>query len=267
MNIGHWIGGALGFLSGTGPLGIIAGGVLGGWIYRAMADGEPAGQQFYTDPARDTTTYSDEEQRNGFRFALLVLSAYVIQADGRIMHSEMELMRQFLRRNFGEPAVAEGEEILLRLFDQRKRIIDDRGAAAYNALITDSCQQLRRSISHEGVLQLVELLVEIARIDGQLDPREVDALRQLAGALGCTPRELDALLHLGEDDLEAAYKVFELDPSASDAEVRQAYRRLALKHHPDRVAALGEDVRRAAERKFQELGEAKERIYKARGLK
>ena len=52
-----------------------------------------------------------------------------------------------------------------------------------------------------------------------------------------------------------------------DDEVRAAYRRLALKHHPDRVAALGEDVRRAAEEKFQQINNAKERIYKARGMK
>ena len=51
-----------------------------------------------------------------------------------------------------------------------------------------------------------------------------------------------------------------------DDELRRAYRRLALEHHPDRVAKLGEDVRKAAEKKFQEINAAKERIYKARGL-
>jgi len=41
---------------------------------------------------------------------------------------------------------------------------------------------------------------------------------------------------------------------------------MALRHHPDRVSALGEDVRKAAEKKFQEINEAKERIFKARGI-
>ena len=49
--------------------------------------------------------------------------------------------------------------------------------------------------------------------------------------------------------------------------LRTAYRRLALKHHPDRVATLGEDVKKAAEEKFQQINNAKERIYKARGIK
>lgn len=75
------------------------------------------------------------------------------------------------------------------------------------------------------------------------------------------------MLNLGGDSLADAYKVLEIDPSVTDEEVRAAYRRLALKHHPDRVATLGEDIRKAAEEKFQNINNAKERIYKARGMK
>ena len=78
--------------------------------------------------------------------------------------------------------------------------------------------------------------------------------------------EVDMMLNLEKDDLESAYKVLGLTPDATDDELRRAYRRLALEHHPDRVAALGDDVRRAAEKKFQEINAAKERIWKARGL-
>lgn len=78
--------------------------------------------------------------------------------------------------------------------------------------------------------------------------------------------DLDSMLNLQKDTLEDAYAVLGVSPDATDDEVRKAYRNLALKHHPDRVAALGEDIRRAAEKKFQEINEAKEKIYKARGM-
>ena len=75
------------------------------------------------------------------------------------------------------------------------------------------------------------------------------------------------MFNLKGESLADAYKVLEIEPSATDEEVRKAFRQLALKHHPDRVATLGEDVRRAAEEKFQQINNAKERIYKARGMK
>ena len=75
------------------------------------------------------------------------------------------------------------------------------------------------------------------------------------------------MLNLSGDSLDEAYKVLEVAPTATDEEVRAAYRRLALKHHPDKVAALGEDIRKAAEVKFQQINAAKERVYKARGMK
>ena len=72
--------------------------------------------------------------------------------------------------------------------------------------------------------------------------------------------------HLGGGTLDDAYKVLGISPDATDEEVKKAYRRLALEHHPDRVAKLGDDIRIAAEKKFQEINAAKEKIYKARGL-
>lgn len=89
----------------------------------------------------------------------------------------------------------------------------------------------------------------------------------MALAMELSAGEVDSMLNLKGESLADAYKVLEIEPSATDEEVRKAFRKLALKHHPDRVATLGEDVRRAAEEKFQQINNAKERIYKARGMK
>ena len=94
MGAGKWIGGIIGFMAG-GPLGALAGYALGSLI------------DFGSNPANDTTAYGNEHtkedvfagQRNSFLFSMLVMASYIIRADGRIMHSEMEYVRNFLRQS------------------------------------------------------------------------------------------------------------------------------------------------------------------------
>jgi len=120
---------------------------------------------------------------------------------------------------------------------------------------------------YEQRLQLLDFLVKIAQSDGNVCSAEVDALKEVAQSMQLSMQEVDSMLNLRGDSLEDAYKVLEIEPTASDEEVRKAYRNLVLKHHPDRVATLGEDIRKAAEEKLQRINDAKERIFKARGMK
>ena len=60
--------------------------------------------------------------------------------------------------------------------------------------------------------------------------------------------------------------VLEISPSATDNEVRTAYRKMAMKNHPDKVATLGPDVQKVAEEKFRQVQEAYETIKKERGM-
>jgi DnaJ like chaperone protein len=121
---------------------------------------------------------------------------------------------------------------------------------------------------YEQRLQLLNFLAMIAQADGVVTPQEVSALKECAVGLGLSEADVDAMLNLKDagTSLDAAYKVLGVAPTATDDEVKAAYRQLALKNHPDRVATLGEDVRKAAEKKFQEINAAKETIWKARGL-
>lgn len=250
-----WIGGFLGLLHG-GPLGALAGFVLG-----AMFD-------MFTERASSFTpeeqrAYEPQGQRNGFLFSLMVLSAHIIHADSKIMHSEMEYVRRFLRTNFSAQAESEGQEILLRLFEQKKQM----GQAQWNAQIQAVCRQLASAMPQEQRLQLVAFLCEIAKADGHLAAEERQALQQICIQMGLAAGTAEQMLGLGGSTLEDAYRVLGLTSSATDDEVRRAYKRMALENHPDRVASLGDDIRRAAEKKFKEINEAKDRIYKARGMK
>ena len=254
MAFGKWIGGYLGW-SAFGPLGGILGFIIGVLFDTAVNSGEG-------NPLRLTDEQSQQGDRNSFFISMLVLSAYIVKADGKVMHSEMELVRGMLRQNFGEPAAQQGDQIMRQLFAEQDR----QGTSVYRQRIQQACQQIASHVDYSGRLQLLNFLVMIAQADACVDQVEVTALKEVAQWMQMSPQEVDAMLHLEGDTLEDAYKVLGVSPDATDEELRKAYRRLALEHHPDRVAKLGDDVRRAAEKKFQEINAAKERIWKARGL-
>lgn len=266
MAYAKWIGGFLGSLSG-GFFGALAGYALGSLIDSFIDNGNTRvidmdDSGYSHAQVNRGGTSSQEGERNGFLFSLMLLSAQVIQADGKIMHSEMEFVRQMLRQTFGEHAVQQGDQILKRLFERRKEI----GEVQWNSQLKQACGQIARAMSLEQRLQLLGFLSQIAKADGHIDPTEVTELKRLAIWIGLSEGNVDQLLNLGGKTLEEAYRVLGITPDATDDEVRKAYRKMALQHHPDKVATLGEDVRRAAEQKFKEIGEAKDMIFKARGL-
>lgn len=271
MGILSWIGGIVGFMA-FGPLGALA-----GFVFGYLMEGGNTSQTTYTNGGGFGNDDFDNGsintgQRNSFLFSLMVLSAHIIQADGKIMHSEMEFVRSFLRNNFGSAAEQQGNDILLRLFELRKQQ-DRESPYKWRDTIRQCCQQIASNTTRSERLQLLNLLVLIAQVDGNTPTSEVNALYEVAQMLGLSSSDVDSMLNLGrveEPDspsaLEAAYKVLGVSPDATDAEVKAAYRKMALEHHPDRVGKLGDDVRKAAEKKFQEINAAKEIVYKARGL-
>ena len=207
-------------------------------------------------------SFRQTDARTMFLQSFLILAAHVIQADGRIMHSEMEFVRSFLRQNFGESAVNPGNDILLRQFNFRKQ----HGDAAWMQELRNSCTTIRISMPEEHRLQLIAFLAAIAKADGNVDQTELNAIREIARMIGVAESVVDQMFSLGGTSLDDAYRVLGVTPDATDAEVKAAFRRLTLQYHPDRVAALGDDVRRAAEQRFKEINEAKEKVYAARGM-
>ncbi len=280
MAFAKWIGAFFGLLSG-GPFGAIAGYALGYIVddfisnsnnllssdeQKSHTQQKRAGSTNSAGHTRRTTYTSrgsqQEGERNSYLFSLLLLSAHIINADQKIMHSEMEYVRRTLRNNFGPAAESQGNDILLRLFERQKQL----GTALWTEQIRQCCYQMVGAMSIEERLQLLAFLCEIAKADGKVAQSEDEEIRNIATWLSINPNEVDKLLHLGTNKLEDAYQVLGVSPDATDDEVKRAYRKMALQYHPDKVATLGDDVKAAAEKKFKEINAAKELIWAARKL-
>lgn len=93
MGAGKWIGGILGFMT-MGPLGALAGFALG-----SLLDGNNGLFGNTYEKGQVEAGNYDEGQRNSFLFSMLVMASYIIRADGRIMHSEMEYVRTPILKN------------------------------------------------------------------------------------------------------------------------------------------------------------------------
>jgi DnaJ like chaperone protein len=275
MSKAKWIGGFLGWVA-WGPIGALIGYLLGkavdtyidgshqlpggdGWEQRQSGQGsyrQQTGQgQYGQGPSTQSRQgrYTADEQRNSFFVSLLVLSSAVIKADGRTHPAELRTVREFIRTNFGEQAASQAEQILQRLDREQVNIYSVGGQIAAN-------------MNYSQRLQLFQYLVSIATSDGDFSASEKSVLEAIASAIRLTSTDAASIIAMYYKEADSAYTVLEISPSATDDEVRSAYRRMAMKYHPDRVATLGPEVQKAAEEKFKKIQEAYAAIKKQRGI-
>jgi DnaJ like chaperone protein len=241
MGFGKWIAGALGWAI-LGPIG----GILG-YYFASRVEKLSKESERYTD-----ANVSIQEQRNSFLMSLLVLSAAVIKADGKTTSRELATVRSFFASNFGPQAGNDAEEIVTNILSRDFNLYE-------------VCKQVRSCMDYSQRLQLYHYLVSLAACDG-LHQSEIDVLEVIATYIGLSKAEVDSIFAQFRPSNDSNYKILEIDPSASNDEVKKAYRKMAVKYHPDKVATLGEDVQKAAEEKFKAISQAYEAICKERGI-
>ncbi len=239
---GKWIGGGLGWTIG-GPLGALAGFVLGSVFDQAdTLKGEAANQT-----SRGATTQND------YFFSLLVLVTAVLKADGKIMRSELDYVKEFFKRNFGVDGAQEALRLLKDLTKQ-------------NIPVTDVCHQIRHYMDHSSRLQLIHFLFGIAMADESVQPEEVELIHHIARHLGISEADYNSIQAMFVPKTDWAYEVLEVNPSVSNEEIKKAYRKMAVKYHPDKVSYLGEEIQKSANEKFQKVNEAYQLICKERNM-
>jgi DnaJ like chaperone protein len=237
---GKWIGGGLGFIMG-GPIGAVLGFLAG-----SIVDNTTIQTSKYARTPGSTAP-------GDFAMSLLVLIAAIMKADGKVLKSELDYVKQFFVRQFGQSSA---QEALLMLKDILKQDIPVR----------DVCLQISNNMDYSSRLQLMHLLFNISVSDGAINTSELEVIEKMSGYLGITTSDFVSIRNMFVPETDSSYKILEIDQGATDEEVKKAYRRMAMKYHPDKVSHLGDEFRKTAEDKFKKVNEAYEKIKKERNI-
>ncbi len=243
-----WIFALLGF-SFFGFFGGIIGFAIGSMLdARSTVDWD----ERFTSSYSGTQAYQRTSQGD-FAASLLVLTAAVMRADGKVMRSELDYVKDFYTRQFG---AAKTKQQMSALKDLLKDTINVR----------EISHQIRYQMQYHSRLQLLHYLFGIAAADGRISNDEVNEIHRISSYLGIGQPDFASIKAMFVKETGSDFKILEITPDASDAEVKKAYRKMAMKFHPDKVAHLGQDVKKQAEEKFRSVQEAYENIKKARGF-
>jgi DnaJ like chaperone protein len=232
-----WILGGLGWVL-FNPIGAIIGFAIG-----ALLESE----------TKSTDNRQIETHTGDFMVSLLVLLAAVLKADGKVMRSELNVVKDFLIRQFGEAKAREALKVLNSLIKQ-------------DIALHEVGAQINQYLDSSSKLQLMHLLFAVSAADGNICKEELDVIEQIAAILHLSPSEYKSIKSMFIEETNWAYQVLEIESTAGIDEIKKAYKAMAIKYHPDKVAYLGEDVRSAANEKFRKVNEAYEAIKKERGI-
>ena len=237
---GKWLGGGLGFAMG-GPIGGLLGFIVGSVI---------------DSTTEDSDSYSSRPNRTAqgdFGVSLLVLVAAVMKADGKVVKSELDFVKQFFVRQFGNESAREAIHLLKDILKQ-------------DIMVRDICVQISKNMDYSSRLQLLHLLFNVSLADGNINKAEIDLIEKMSGALGIKSNDFVSISNMFIPETDSAYKILEIDRTVSNDEVKKAYRKMAMKYHPDKVSHLGDDFRKTADEKFKKVNEAYDKIKKERNL-
>lgn len=240
-----WILGGLTWVL-TGPLG----GLIGFFIGSAIDGLSGSSDNEQVKPSNRTR----RTEKGDFMVVLLTLSAAVMKADNIVKKSELEYVKAFLVQNFGKEKTLKALQLLKPMLNAE-------------IPLDDVCRQIRYNMNNSLKLQLLHYLFGIANADNEIVKEELDVLKRIATGIGISDYDFNSIksmfIVVGKD---SDYEILGITKDATNEEVKKAYKKMAMKHHPDKVAGMGEEVTRKATEKFQAINEAYDRIKKERNM-
>tara|TARA_B100001287_G_scaffold245476_1_gene222768 strand:- start:2859 stop:3587 length:729 start_codon:yes stop_codon:yes gene_type:complete len=186
---------------------------------------------------------------------LMALSAAIMKADGKVLKVELDYVKTFFTQQFGNQFNSRHLKILKQFLDS--------GQIPLNEI----CNDIRNRMPLEVRAQLIHYLFGIAKADGHVAESELKTIENISNLLGVSQQAFISLKNMFYRDVNSDYKILGVSASASNEEIKKAYRKMAIAHHPDKVASMGEEYQKGAKEKFLKIQEAYENIKKKRGFK
>ncbi len=241
-----WILAVLGYMFFRFPgaiLGFIIGTLIDNWSRSAGGF-----KGVFAEGGATTVTPGD------FELNLLSLASLVIKSDGTVSQRELDYVRAYFVQAYGK----ERANATFRTFNE---VIKSREISAQRI-----GQYLQQRTRYEVRLQIIHFLFSIAKADGMVSQAELNMLSDISGYLNIMKRDFESIKAMFFQTADNAYKILEIEKTATDAEVKKAFRTMAKKYHPDKLQHMDEAYRRGAEDKFRKVQEAYEHIQKERGI-
>lgn len=240
----RWFLAVLGYLFYRFP------GAIAGFIIGSILDNMRGKSRTFKTSFGPSQTVSPAD----FELNLLSLASLVIKADGNVSQTELDYVRQYFVQAYGRDRA----NATFKVFND---VIKKREISAQNI-----GNLLRQRTRYESRLQIIHFLFSIANADGRVSDLEVQEINRISGFLGVFARDFESIKAMFFKNPDSAYKILEIDRNATDAEVKDAYRNMAKKYHPDKLQHLDEAHQKGGEEKFKKVQEAYDQIRKERGL-
>ncbi|RZS99096.1 TerB family tellurite resistance protein [Aquimarina brevivitae] len=226
-------------------------GALLGFIVGSLIDSVTSGK---SKTIKQTFATKQQVTPRDFELNLLSLSSIVIKADGHINQTELDYVRQYFVNAYGKDRA----NATFRTFNE---IIKNRQVNAARI-----CMVINQHTRYATRLQILHFLFGIANADGQVSTAEANEIERIAGFLRINFKDFESIKAMFFRTGDHYYKILEIEKSASDAEIKKAYRTMAKKYHPDKLQQMDDAYKKGAEEKFRAVQEAYEQIRKERGF-
>ncbi len=233
-------------------LGWALGGPIGAILGYAFAKlSEQAPQKYRSTRQRRTIPRTSTRD---FMASLLVLLASVMKADDQLLRSELDYVKRFLLNQFNKD-------------DANNYIILYKEILKQEYSLYPVCKQIQRSMDHPSRLELIHLLFGLSSADGETHIKEIDVIQSIARYLNVNESDFASIKAMFVMDTKSSYQILGIKSSATNDEVKKAFRKMAKKYHPDKVIHLGKELQESAEEKFVAVNKAYKDIKRERGMK